>query len=252
VNYDDETLMAYADGELDASLRAEIAAAIDRDAGLARRVERQRALRIKVADAFAPVLEQPVPERLRAVALAGAKEGAATTEPARGKVLQFPAPAPRTPWRAREWLAMAASVVLGVAISWRVFAPGESNLMAASGGALVARGALASALDQQLASEPGRDGAVLIGLTFKTRDGGYCRNFTVRASRTAGLACRVESEWQIPLAVAAEIPAGGVQQAGGAIPPAILQAIEARIAGEPLDAAGEQNARRSGWDPGRK
>jgi hypothetical protein len=133
-----------------------------------------------------------------------------------------------------------------------VFAPAESNLMAASGGALVARGVLASALDQQLASEQPRDGAVLVGLSFKTRDGGYCRNFSVRASQTAGLACRVASEWQIPLTTTTEIPAGGVQQAAGAIPPAILAAIKARIAGEPLDAAGEQAARRSGWDPGRQ
>jgi len=243
VNYDDETLMAYVDGELDAARRAEIAAALARDPGLARRIESQRVLRARVSDAFAPVLEQPVPEALRAAA-AGR----------RGTVVQFPARAARASgarWGAREWLAMAASVVLGVAISWRMFTPAESNLMAASDGALVARGALATALDQQLASEQRRDGAVLIGLTFKSRDGGYCRNFTVRASRTAGLACRVASEWQIPLTATSAIPAGGAQQASGAIPPAILAAIEARIAGEPLDAAGEQSARGSGWNPQR-
>ena len=45
MNYDDETLMAYADGELDEVLAAEIAAAIEREPELARRVERHRALR---------------------------------------------------------------------------------------------------------------------------------------------------------------------------------------------------------------
>ena len=38
MNYDDETLMSYADGELDAAKRAEIAAALQRDPELARRV----------------------------------------------------------------------------------------------------------------------------------------------------------------------------------------------------------------------
>ena len=244
MNYDDETLMAYADGELDAARRAEIAAALEQDPGLARRVERQRALRARVSDAFAPVLEQPVPEALRAA-----------TAGRRGTVVQFPTRATRASgarWGAREGLPMAACVLLGDAVSWRMFSPGESNLMAASGGALVARGALATALDEQLASEQRRDGAVLVGLTFKTHDGGYCRNFTVRASQTAGLACRVDSEWQIPLTAASAIPAGGAQQASGAIPPAILAAIEARIAGEPLDAAGEQTARSSGWDSRRQ
>ena len=44
----------------------------------------------------------------------------------RGNVLQFPARsarAPSPPWRAREWVAMAASLLLGVLLSWRLLAP---------------------------------------------------------------------------------------------------------------------------------
>jgi anti-sigma factor RsiW len=70
VNYDDEILMAYVDGERDERLSAEISAAMERDPALARRVERHRALRAKVAGAFTTVLDQPVPERLRAAARA--------------------------------------------------------------------------------------------------------------------------------------------------------------------------------------
>ena len=41
---------------------------------------------------------------------------------------------------------------------------------------------------------------------------------------------------------------GGYRQAGSALPPAVLDAIDARIDGAPLDAAGEEAARRRGWE----
>jgi len=113
VNYDDETLMAYADGELDAALTAEISAAMETDPVLAQRVERHRALRTQVAGAYATVLEQPVPERLLAAANGPAAPRLAGDSP-RGEVAQFPGRAPLTegrPWGGREWLALAASLV---------------------------------------------------------------------------------------------------------------------------------------------
>ena len=64
MNYDDDTLMAFADGELDAAKRAEITAAMEKDAELARRIAHHRELRARVAGAFSPVLDQPVPDRL--------------------------------------------------------------------------------------------------------------------------------------------------------------------------------------------
>lgn len=248
MNYDDETLMAYADGELDVAQRAEISAALERDPQLARRVEQHRMLRAEVSGAFAGVLGESVPERL--VAAANAAAGTAQETPARGKVVQFPvrgARAPGTPWRAREWGAMAASVLLGVLISWRALSPDESELITARSGALVARGALATALESQLASDQRSEEAVLIGVTFKARDGRYCRSFTLREVKTAGLACRAGGEWEVPVTAAAGIPGGAVQQAAVAMPPAVLQAIESRIAGDALDATSERNARQGGW-----
>ena len=248
MNLDDETLMAYADGELDAARRAEIAAALEKDPALAARVAKHRALRAEVAGAFATVLSQPVPERLRAAAAGGA----APADRARGNVVQFPARgsrAPATPWRAREWFAMAASLVLGVVISWRAFSPGGSDVMTAHDGSLVARGSLATALDQQLASNQAGDAAVRIGLTFKARDGSYCRSFALRAGGTSGLACRAGGEWRIPVTASADAAGGDFRQAAGSIPPAVMQAIEARIAGDTLDAPGETQARDAGWKP---
>jgi hypothetical protein len=249
VNYDDEILMAFVDGELDAKLQAEIAAAIEKDPALARRVEQQRALNTKVAGVFAKVLNQPVPERLtRAARGAAASESAAS----RGNVLQFPARAaraPAAPWHAREWGAMAASLMIGALISWRVLAPGEGAPVVAGKGALVANGELARALETQLASGQRGEEPVLIGLTFKARDGNYCRSFVLRSTKTAGLACRVGSDWQVPVTDSADIPSGELQQANSAVAPAILRAIEARGVGVALDAEAEKSAQQSGWKP---
>ena len=249
MRYDDETLMAYADGELDEAQRAAIAAAIKQDPELARRVERHRALRAEVAGAYATVMDQPVPERL--LAAAGARATDRERRPA--EVLQFPTratpPAARR-WGVPQWAGMAASLLLGVLLSWRLFAPGDEMLMASEGGALVARGALASALDQQLAGTQRDTDPVLVGISFRAQDGGYCRSFTLREAATAGLACRVDGEWNI--AVTSDAPASGDLRQAQSPPSAVLQAIEGRISGEPLDAAGEEAALRAGWNPERR
>jgi len=248
VNYDDETLMAYADGELDEAQSAAIAAAMERDPALARRVERHRALRAEVADAFASVLDQPVPERLVAAAGGVSSVSGGSPPQRRAEVLQFPARAARPPagaWRAREWGAVAASLALGMLISLRLFAPPEP-LMTPRDGALVARGALATALDRQLAGAQQETEPIRIGLTFRSHDGNYCRSFALRDAGTAGLACRVAGEWRIPVTAAAPGDTGDVRQAA-APPPAVLREVEARISGEPLDAAAEKNAQLEGW-----
>jgi hypothetical protein len=242
-SYDDETLMAYADGELDEARRAEIAAAIDQDPELARRVEKHRALRTEVAGAYSGVLDQPVPERLRVAA------GARTASRASGNVVQFPTRGTRaqaTPWRGREWAAMAASLVLGVFLSWRFLSPAGGDITA-SDGSLLARGDLAAALNTQLASTQAPESAVLIGVTFKNEAGGYCRSFVSRATATAGLACRSGEDWRVPVTQAVEIADGDLRQAAASMPPAIVAAIEARLHGEALEAAQEQAARDGGW-----
>jgi hypothetical protein len=247
MNFDDETLMAYVDGELDDNLRAEIAAAVEKEPLLARRVEQQRALRAKVSGAFSKVVTQPVPERLTRAA-----RGDASTEPtSRGNVLKFPARAaraPAAPWHAREWVAMAASLLLGALISWKLLAPGAGEPIVAGKDALVARGELARALETQLASEQRGEEPVLIGLTFRTSDGSYCRSFVLRAAKTAGLACRAGADWQVPVTDSSATAAGEMQQASS-VAPAILRAIEARGVGAALDADAEKSAQLAGWKP---
>ena len=66
---DDETLMAYADGELAPEQRARVEQAMRDDPRVAAAVERHLALRSDVFAAFAGVLDEPVPERLQPAAL---------------------------------------------------------------------------------------------------------------------------------------------------------------------------------------
>jgi len=118
----------------------------------------------------------------------------------------------------------------------------------------VAQGELAAALDRQVggsggnSNDSGKGGAVRVGVSFAARDGQYCRGFVMGSS--AGLACRAGDRWRIPVLAEAEPEAsGGYRQAGSALPPAVLDAIDARIAGKPLDAAGEAAARARDWRP---
>lgn len=237
--------MAFADGELDEKLRAEIKLAAEQDPELARRVAQHSALRTEVAGAYSGVLDQEVPERLRAAA----RGGRAAPPRATGNVVQFPSRSARTPaprWSAREWTAMAASLVLGGLLSWQ-FALRSGGDIASQDGALVARGALAEALNTQLASNQAPDAAIRIGLTFKSADGAYCRSFYASDSQTAGLACRSGEQWQLPVTSSAASQSGENRPASGLDDPALLRAIEARMKGEALDAPDESAAMSGGW-----
>jgi anti-sigma factor RsiW len=232
MTYSDDTLMAYADGELDPAERAAIEQAMRADPAIAAAVARHRALRADVAAAFAGILDEPVPARLQppapVVSLAVERDK-------------------RRRWSWPEWGALAATLVVGV-LAGRMIPGGGGPAIAGNGNQVVAQGELAAALDRQVGGKA--EGAVKVGVSFAARDGAYCRGFVMGAA--AGLACREGGQWKIPvLAEAEKEAAGGYRQAGSALPPAVLDAIDARIADKPLDAAGEEAARARGWRPAR-
>jgi hypothetical protein len=79
----DETLMAYADGELEPAQCAEVEAAMAADPAVAARVEQHRALRRKLNAAFDPILLETVPNALVATvhSMPGATAHGAATAP---------------------------------------------------------------------------------------------------------------------------------------------------------------------------
>ena len=107
----------------------------------------------------------------------------------------------------------------------------------------MAQGQLAGALDQQLAADAGSE----VGISFRDKDGHYCRTFRTRQN-LAGVACHDNGAWQIAAAgKAAPEPNGAYQPAASAMPDFVRQAVTGMIAGEPLDAAAERKARTAGW-----
>ncbi|QOL48680.1 anti-sigma factor family protein [Massilia litorea] len=247
MTFSDDILMAYADGELAEPQRSQVDAAVRADPELAAIVERHRALRARVFDAFAGVLEEPVPARLDAAAASKVLSlDAARNARTRAAATPAPAAAPvRQPVWPR-WGALAATLVLGVLAGSLWFKDDGGGFVGADGGGrLVARGQLAGALSRQLASDPAPNSPVRIGVSFATRDGGYCRSFSVGAS--AGLACREGETWRIPVLSDKAASGGAYRQAASTAPEAVLDAIDERIAGTTMNAAAERAARERGW-----
>lgn len=246
---DDALLMAYVDGELTPAQVARVDAAIAADPVLAAAVARQRTLRDRLAAAYAPILDEPVPESLTRTLR--------PTLPEPDNVIALPtraAPAPQLSrnvprWGVPQWAAMAASLLLGVAVSQWLSKPDAARLQA-DGGSLMAGADLSGALERQLASVPDPAAAVAVGLTFRDAGGRYCRSFAIESrQRLAGLACRApDGRWQVPVVMESSAASGGeLRQAATALPPAVLDEVDARISGEPLDAARERRARDAGW-----
>lgn len=238
MKFTNETLMAYADGELDAALRIEIEAEMAKDPQVARAVERHRALAALLRGSYDGVLAEPVPARLASLVARRAPVAAVPAQRAARRASLRPAS-----WYA---MAMAASIVVAVLVGL-LLARGPAGPYEETRDGLVARGVLEEGLDTQLASAPG-GGAVRIGTSFRRSDGAYCRTFTYD-QQDAGLACRGAEDWKIEALASAEVPDGEVRTAAS-MPVEVLRAVDAAIEGEPLDAAAEAAARDSGWRNG--
>ena len=116
----DEVLIAYLDGELDADRASEVAAAIAEDSTLAREAQALAETSAALRVAFDDVLHEPVPERLLA---------AARGEIGGDKVVRFPEPRKRAEaeqdagwhrWAALPIAASVACLVIGSGLGYVV------------------------------------------------------------------------------------------------------------------------------------
>jgi hypothetical protein len=233
MKFSDETLMAYADGELDLVSRAEIEAAMASDPAIARIVLRHQALRTRLQTAYSGLLTEPVPAQLSNLVVP------AVAAP----VVDLAAPARRS--QLPQWSALVAAVALGLFAGTFVMRDPAGPYAETEAG-LVARGDLAIALSSQLARDADA-GSVRIGLSYRDRNGAFCRTFRLQQQAPlAGLACRSAEDWQLQL-LAAATPLEGELRGAALMPMAVLHAVDASIEGEPFDAPSEIAARDAGW-----
>jgi hypothetical protein len=247
MTFSEETLMAYADDELDAQTRSVIEAAMAKDPDLARRVAQHKALRGKLRVAFDKTLDEPVPQRL-----VDAARGVPSVR-REGNVIPLRRKAPpRKVWP--QWVAVAASLVLGIIIGQAILrSPQSGPLVASHDGRLTANGVLAQALSEQLASAQPDQAPVRLGVSFKSKSGAYCRTFSMHDSTAlAGLACRDHDEWHVQTLAQTTAPEPGsstYRPAASEIPKPVRDAVGDNIAGDALDAHAEQLARDKSWNP---
>ena len=246
MTFSEETLMAYADNELDAQTRTAVEAAMAADPEIARRVAQHKALRGKVRLAFDNVIDEPTPQRLISAA-----HGAPAVR-REGNVIPLRRKAPQRRG-VPLWASIAASLVIGIIIGQAMLHSSGSTTITSRDGQLLASGVLAHALSAQLASAQTDQNPVQIGVSFKSKAGDYCRTFTVHESTTlAGMACHQHDDWHVQV-LAQTTPAaqsgGPYRQAASEIPKSVLQSVDDNIAGDPLDAHAEAAAREKSWSP---
>jgi len=246
MKFSEETLMAYADGELDAAARAEIESAMQSDPQIAQEIDRHRALRAQLHGAFSDDLAEEIPDRLLEVARTAPAGNASNVLDLNAAREARPRVAAR-PWSVPQWAAIAASLVIGI-IGTRLALQDDSGPFVADEGSLLAGNRLAAALNDQAGGTRSAQG-VQIGISFMARSGNYCRTFTLgENSSLAGVACREDEHWRVKATSQNETAAGGdYRMAASSLPPAILRTIDDSISGEALDAEDEAAARSRGW-----
>lgn len=229
-----DQIIAYVDGELGPLEALRLERAMEADPAIAAQVERHRNLREAVAGHFAPVAEEPLPERL-----SGLLHG-------ENNVVAFPQPR-RTESRSGQggrYAALAAMLVAGLMVG-QLLPRTASGPIGQQGEVVMAQGELADALDSQLASAP-QASPYRIGVSFRSTDNRYCRTFSAAAG--AGIGCHDERGWALERFVAGG-PAGRAGAYAQAASPSaeISAAAQDMMAGAPLDSRQEKEAKARGW-----
>lgn len=236
-SFSDETLMAYADGELGADEAKAVELAVSQDPSVAARVEAFRQSSIRAKEALGPLLSEPVPDELEA-SVRALIDRDNTGQP---NVVAF-APANKTkPTSPVRWmLPLAASVALAIGAAGGYLA-GISGNNANNGLEMVnlaeyegITGALNSVEsgDEISLGEGNRFKAIA---TYLDSDSTLCREFEIdKADRSTvvAVACRQERAWNVQFTVVAG------QSDTGYAPASSLEVLDAYLtavgANEPM------------------
>ena len=239
MTFDEQTIMAYVDGECDAVTAKRIEKAMATNATLAEQIGRERALRDTLVAHYAPVVDEAIPDRLTAMLAAAppkVDDGFAPWKAARRDANQR-----RRRFGIAQWTAMAATLALGVVVGQYGLDGGSDTPFTQQGSTLLASGKLKHALDTQLASAQADDSDFRIGLTFRAKTGTICRSFSGEA--VSGIGCREGEHWKM----VSTLP-GGEQNDYRQASSSAINAIAAELMAEgPMDADSERKYLESGW-----
>lgn len=230
-----QELAAFVDGELDGERASEIAAAIAADPGLARDLERHRALSARLNAHFDPILAEPIPDHLAAL-LGREAEAPATNVVDWGEARSQIAAKRRLPrWSWVAGPALAASLALAVWVPRGGGGPPAGYVDAQ----------LARALDTTLVAEQSQGQDTRVLLSFRDRGGNYCRAFSGQAG--GGIACRDDTGWKLEITGGGSPGSASEYRMAGAGDAPILARAQAMADGPALDAGQEVAARSRGW-----
>jgi hypothetical protein len=246
----DELLVAYVDDELDAAQRAMVSSVLEDNPALCRRADEMRLARDLLREAFPLRPDALVPACLYDAENRLAEACARRSSRSRRAFRSLK----------RRKYAIAAGFVLCVALfgsylAWRVASePVQlpvTALMRIDPDTPLHR-VLESTPSAEVINVPAEDAAMRAVLTFRAKDGRFCREFEILASSggSTGIACRAHGDWraEVLLSAAAAPPNSNYYTpAAGADEPAVAEVVERLIQGDPFSAEEEARALASGW-----
>jgi hypothetical protein len=240
--FDDETLVAFADGELDERTAARLEAALEKDEELAVRLSVFLDSRVAVASALKPLIDEPVPDTLSAAVRRMTEKARLKDAAPESNVLAFrPKQAEPASTLRRRWLMpVAASLVAAIA--------GVGGFMLGRGigpAALSSDAALAAVLDREASGRDvalGAAGETLhVVSSFRDEQGDLCREYELKrqGASTVTIACREQGSWVTRLSLSAP-------RAEGYTPASAQETIDTYLAsihaGAPLSSDEERAA----------
>lgn len=199
--FDDETLMAFADGELDEEQSRALEKALEEDDALAERLAVFLDSRTLLSDTLKPLNDEPIPEALAAKVAAMTQEATAAKD-AQQNVLAFKPKATSPARSVRPWLLPLAASLIAVISGVAGFSVGQMG-----GQSTGLEQNIASALDREASGKDialaGSGNILHIVSTFRDEDGALCREYEVKepANSTLTVSCQENGGWSTRLAL---------------------------------------------------
>lgn len=232
-DFDDETLMAFADGELDEAQSLALEEALASDDALAERLAVFLDSRQLVGDALKPLIDEPVPDALLASVRKMAEEAQRQTPP-QDNVVSF-RPKQQQPVSQptmRRWLMPVAASLVAAVTGVVGFALGRMGPTAPDASAEIA-----AALDREASGQDvtlAASGTVLhVVASFRDQRGELCREYELKQpeSSTLTVACRQNGAWATRFALTSAKAEGYLPASSQEMIDTYLSSIEA---GAPL------------------